>query len=274
MKPVFLTLILLAVMHVAKSQNHETIYLWPGNVPGETEPKQPQELTNKPEPGTTYIIKNNNPCLVVYPTIEKSKGCVVICPGGGYNLLAIDKEGYEIAEWFASKGITAYVLQYRVPQKRSGALQDVQRAIRIVRQQNADQKIGVMGFSAGASLSARASTLFDQQTYKAVDAADQLSARPDFTALIYPAYLDEGENRSLTPELKITDTTPSMFLFATLDDFYGNSALVMTTAMRDHKRPAELHMYPFGGHGYGLRKGSVAAETWPVLLEKWLNNTL
>lgn len=127
-----------------------------------------------------------------------------------------------------------------------------------------------MGFSAGGSLSTRTTTLYNEATYKPVDKADEQSARPAFCALIYPAYLDKGENRSLTPELKVNGSTPPMFLFATADDPYGNSALVMAGAMRDAKAPVELHFYDKGGHGYGLRKGNPAADVWPQLMEKWL----
>ena len=103
-----------------------------------------------------------------------------------------------------------------------------------------------------------------------VDKADSLSCRPDFTMLIYPAYLDQGSDFSLTPELQISKEVPPMFIFQTADDTYGNSSLVMAGALRSAKIPVELHMLSKGGHGYGLRPGNVAAETWPLLAEKWL----
>jgi acetyl esterase/lipase len=131
-----------------------------------------------------------------------------------------------------------------------------------------------MGFSAGGSLSARASTLFSKRTYLPVDKADSLSCRPSFTKLIYPAYLDQGTNLTLTPELKMSKDVPPMYIFQTADDQYGNSALVMAGALRDNKTPVELHLLPTGGHGYGLRQGKQAAETWPLLAEKWLTNIL
>jgi acetyl esterase/lipase len=133
------------------------------------------------------------------------------------------------------------------------------------------ERIGIMGFSAGGSLSARSSTLYDQRTYDPVDEMDAISSRPDFAALIYPAYLDQGENRTLTPELKVNENTPPMFIFETADDGHGNSALVMAGALRDAGVPVELHFMPEGGHGYGLRSGNPAAETWPELLASWLN---
>jgi acetyl esterase/lipase len=202
---------------------------------------------------------------------------VIVCPGGAYRILVYDKEGTEIAEWLNKLGIAAFVLQYRIPDKKEGALQDVQRALRIVRNEaskrNYDpEKIGVMGFSAGGSLSARASTLFNKRTYSPVDKTDSLSCRPAFTMLIYPAYLDQGPDFSLTPELKLSNDIPPFYIFQTAEDPYGNSALVMASALRNAKIPVELHILPKGEHGYGLRPGTLAAQTWPLFAEKWLSN--
>ncbi len=255
------------------------IEVWPSNVPDQISEKQEAKIATAKGDGVIRIAEVTNPILTIYtPPSDKANGKgIIICPGGGYNILAYNLEGTEIAEWLSSLGYTAFVLQYRVPQKQAGALQDVQRAIRMVRKDaskwnlNTNQ-IGLMGFSAGGSLSARASTLYDQSTYAKIDGADDLSCKPDFSILIYPAYLDKGENRALTPELKVTGATPPMFLFATADDRYANSALVMATSLRDAKVPVELHFLAEGGHGYGLRSGNTAAETWPKLLEEWLEN--
>jgi acetyl esterase/lipase len=176
-------------------------------------------------------------------------------------------------------GYTAFVLKYRVPKKQHGALQDIQRAIRVVRSRSDEwnidpNKLGVLGFSAGGSLCARASTRYGDITYEPVDDADQASARPDFAVLIYPAYLDHGHNRTLTPELSVDRNTPPMFLFATYDDRYGNGTLVMGKALSDHNVPVEVHYLPRGGHGYGLRPGKRAAETWPGLAEAWMRELL
>lgn len=255
---------------------HQVIHLWPGTVPGETATRKEAVVTPDGSNNVTRLTDVTDPVLEVFPAKGSSNGIgVVICPGGGYSILAINLEGYEIASWLNKLGYTAFVLQYRVPKKEAGALQDAQRAMRLVRSRAAEwklrpEKTGIMGFSAGGSLSARTATLYNEATYKPVDKADEQSARPAFCALIYPAYLDKGENRSLTPELKVNGNTPPMFLFATADDPYGNSALVMAGAMRDAKAPVELHFYDKGGHGYGLRKGNPAADVWPQLMEKWL----
>ncbi len=277
MKTLFAFLFLFLLSVSVHSQAKELIYLWPGKVPGELKEKLPPVFESSKNDNVLRFAEVTNPAIELFlpdPSI-KNGSAIIVCPGGGYKILAYDKEGTEIAAWLNKLGFTAFVLQYRIPDKKDGAIQDIQRAIRIVRSNsqkwNLDpEKIGVMGFSAGGSLSARASTLFNKRTYSVVDKTDSLSCRPDFTMLIYPAYLDQGSDFSLTPELQISKEVPPMFIFQTADDTYGNSSLVMAGAMRSAKIPVELHMLSKGGHGYGLRPGNVAAETWPLLAEKWL----
>jgi acetyl esterase/lipase len=280
MKPIF-TFVLLLFSLGSYSQKNDIIYLWPGKVPGE--PKEKMSPVREAPKGDNIIryAEVTNPSIEVFipdPALNRN-AAVVICPGGAYKILAYDKEGIDIAAWLNKLGFTALVLQYRIPDKKEGALQDAQRAIRIVRSNarkwNIDtEKIGIMGFSAGGSLSARTSTLFNKRTYPAVDEKDSLSCRPAFALLIYPAYLDEGPDRTLTPELQLTKETPPMFIFQTADDQYGNSALVMAGALRDAKLPFELHILATGGHGYGMKSGSLAGTTWPGLADDWLRRML
>jgi acetyl esterase/lipase len=277
MKTILSILLLQMTLINSFSQKKEIISIWPGKVPGEAKEKQ--------APGIDTIQKDNimrynevtNPAIEVWLPDHPGKNipAVVVCPGGGYRILAYDLEGTEIAAWLNKIGFAAFVLQYRVPDKKEGALQDIQRAIRVVKENakkwNIDpEKTGVIGFSAGGSLSARASTLFNKKTYSPVDKADNLSCRPSFTMLIYPGSLDKGPNRTLTPELKMSKDVPPMYIFQTADDEHANSALVMAGALRDNKTPVELHLLPTGDHGYGLRPGNTEAETWPLLAEKWL----
>lgn len=273
--------ILLLISYNTFSQKREIIYLWPGKVPGELKEKLPPVIDASRNDGVLRIAEITNPAIEVFlpdPSIRNG-AAVIVCPGGGYRILAYDKEGTEIAQWLNKLGFAAFVLQYRVPDKKEGALQDVQRAMRITRK-NAlkwsldPELIGVMGFSAGGSLSARASTLFNKRTYSPVDLTDTLSGRPAFTMLIYPAYLDQGPGLSLTPELSLSKDVPPMYIFQTADDQHANSALVMAAALRNGKISVELHILSKGGHGYGLRPGNQAPETWPLLAEKWLKNTL
>ena len=279
MKLLLIFILLFSFTTMGFAQTKDTLYLWPGAVPGESIAKSNPIQTDNTSGNVMRLTDVTNPALIVFKpqTALSNNTAVIVCPGGGYNILAIDKEGYEIAEWLNSLGYTAFVLQYRVPQKQKEAVYDIQRAIRLVRTKASTwgvEKIGVIGFSAGGSLGARAATRFTEDTYPKSDQIDEASSRPDFGLLIYPAYLDNGENRTLTPELSISENTPPLFIFGTADDNYGNSSLVMAGALRDHKVPVELHLLPEGGHGYGMRPGNIAAETWPELAEKWMQRVL
>jgi len=277
MKKLIILVFLMASSFLLPAQPSRTIHLWPFAVPSENSPKSADVPSPDDSRGVTRIARVTDPVIEVFEPAGGNRGGVgiVVCPGGAYRILAYDLEGTEIAGWLNSLGITAFVLHYRVPDNPAGALMDAQRALRVARDQYQNgpphlKTIGIMGFSAGGSLSARTSTRYQDKTYEPVDAADQLSSKPDFTLLIYPAYLDQGPGRSLTPELKVDSLTPPVFLFQTADDPYGNGSLVMAGALRDRKVPVEFHILPKGGHGYGLRKGNVAAEAWPELAAVWL----
>lgn len=261
---------LLATPALAQEQERN---IWPDKTPKEVvlkKGKMQQEMGND---GILRIKQMPVPTLQKFPVMKSpKKKVIIVCPGGAYGILAVNHEGTEIAQWLNALGYTAYVLRYRVPDNRAGALQDAQRAIRMVRAENPGKQVGIMGFSAGASLTARAATRSQSPSYTATDDIDTLSARPDFAALIYPAYMDEGENHTLTPELTITEQTPPCFVFQTADDPYGNSAFVISHALRSHKIPVQVHIYEKGGHGYGLRANLAdAASKWPKLMESWLN---
>lgn len=261
---------LVLIISQTNAQQPDTIYLWPGKVPGTAEAKQQHIISENNSGDVIRIAEVTNPMLLHFPA-NHQKLSMIICPGGAYQYLAVNKEGSEIAAWLNGLGITAYVLYYRVPNKKDGALMDLQRAIRLVKSMNTNHRVGVMGFSAGGSLAARAACPESIQPYEAVDENDTISPLPHLAALIYPAYLDEGENRQLSPGINISDFTPPIFIFGTADDPYGHSALVMASALRDNKKPVDLHFIATGGHGYGLRSGNNAAEKWPEMLFDWLS---
>lgn len=250
----------------------QVVNLWPERLPVGVCLKSGKMVQDEGRDKITRIRQMPVPTLEKWKAKRDNKDKVmIVCPGGGYSVLAVDLEGTEIAQWLNSLGYTAYVLRYRVPNDREGALQDAQRAIRMVRAQNPGKKVGIMGFSAGADLSCRAATSWNENTYGLVDETDSLSARPDYVGLVYPAYLDGGDNHSVTPSLNVNESTPPMFVFQTADDGYGYSSLAIAAALKNHKVPVELHIYPRGGHGYGLReKRAEAAAIWPVLMEKWM----
>ncbi|MEO5947216.1 MAG: alpha/beta hydrolase [Chitinophagaceae bacterium] len=271
-------LLFINVVMYSNAQQKEIIHLWPGSVPGEDSAKHPSRIYPDTRGNVVRITDINDPLVTVFvPKGKENTGAaVIVCPGGGNKYLALNMEGDEVAEWLSGLGITAFVLQYRVPMKQKGALQDIQRAIRIIRN-NAEKwkldtnKIGVMGFSAGGNLAGRATVSFNTTTYAAVDATDSLSCRPDFGLMLYPGSLSSGPEHKLKPEFAVDKNTPPIFLFVANDDGIG-LPLSFGYALHDAKIPMELHVYPTGGHGYGLRKGNPAAEAWPPLAEKWMMN--
>lgn len=270
----------------------QVIDLWPGGAPGEQGNIGEERDITKPGEGLVAgkrVIRLGNvskPTLSIYrpPAGKETGAAVLVCPGGGYNILALDLEGTEVCEWLNSVGVTAVLLKYRVPkraglEKHAPALQDAQRALGLVRHRakewNLDPKrIGVMGFSAGAHLSATLANSSEPRGYTAVDEADAASYRPDFTLLIYPAYLTvEKDGDKIAPELKVSSNTPPAFIAMSQDDpVRVESALFYTLALKQAKVPVELHLYPSGGHGYGLRPSKELVTTWPQRAADWLRS--
>lgn len=268
----------------------EPIPLWPKSAPGETGDIGEERDTTKPTDrgvagkAVIRIGHVSSPTITVYPAPkDKATGAaVVVCPGGGYSILAWDLEGTEICEWFNSIGVTSVLLKYRVPARKNqprhaAPLQDAQRALGIVRHRAAEwridpKRIGILGFSAGGHLAATLCNNAEKRTYDPVDDADAVSCRPDFALLIYPAYLtvkDQGDK--LAPELPVSGNTPPTFLLQTEDDAIRvENSLHYCLVLKQAKVSAELHVYPTGGHGYGLRPTDQAVTAWPKLAETWL----
>ena len=263
------------------------ILLFPDGAPGETtKMKQKDDLSGNKVAGCPVlrISDVSEPTLTFFPAPadNNSGATIIVNPGGGYNILAYNLEGTEICKRFNSHGVNCVLVKYRVPrreglEKHQAPLQDLQRAIAYTRSHAGEWKIdpnriGVMGFSAGAHLAAMASTAYDERTYPAVDAADNASLRPDFCVLIYPAYLD-GENFSISPELKVTEKTPPTFIVQTQDDHrLLNSSLFYYYALKEAKAPVAMSLYPSGGHGYGLRNTGDLVNEWPFRVMSWLSD--
>lgn len=264
------------------------IPVWPEKPPGVIEiPGEEREEPLRPNDSTIRVTNVSRPTLTVYraPAEKNTGAAVLICPGGGYSILAWNKEGTEVAEWLNSIGVTGVVLKYRVPartpESRLAPLYDAQRAMGLIRQHAAEwgvqpNKVGVLGFSAGGHLAARLSTDHATRGYPALDDADKLPCRPDFALLIYPAYLVAGKgSHELAPELKVSGDTPRTFLLQTQDDgVQVECSLFYYLALKTAKVPSELHVYPNGGHGYGLRPSIDAVSTWPQRAETWLKTLL
>lgn len=266
------------------------IPLWPGKAPGETVELPPEADIPKPDgqgvAGRRVIRLGNvsQPTITVYPAPKDTAtgAAVVVCPGGAYNILAYDLEGTEVCEWLNSIGVTGVLLKYRVPRrkglgKHTAPLQDAQRALGIIRSRAAEwgldpKRIGILGFSAGGHLAAAVSNNCETRTYPRIDASDDIGIRPDFTLLIYPGYLTTKEQSTrLAPELSVDVRTPTAFIVMAEDDPVGvENALFYALALKNAKVPFELHIYPTGGHGYGLRPTEHAVTTWPARAADWL----
>jgi acetyl esterase/lipase len=280
------------------SPGHTQRPLWPGAapdaqpVPGpETERLRTGHLiAGKPWMAVTNVSR---PTMTVYaPKGANTGAAVVVLPGGGFQVLAMDLEGTEVCRWLTTQGITCVLLKYRVPStpydwrcgcysdlyaRPTPALEDVQRAMGLVRLHAREwhidpHRIGVLGFSAGGYLVAEISTHFRHRLYPAVDAADKESARPDFAMAIYPGHLATDDGK-LNPNVPVSSRTPPTFLVQAENDNEDgvNQALVYYTALAKAHVPAEMHLYARGGHAFGLRRTKAPITAWPVLAKKWLD---
>jgi acetyl esterase/lipase len=280
----FLFLFLVGTMSLL-SQEKE-ILLFPNGAPGENvKLKQVDDASGNKVAGCPVLRVGNvsEPTLTFYPApVNNNSGVTIIVnPGGGYNILAYNLEGTEICKRFNSYGVNCVLVKYRVPrreglEKHEAPLQDVQRAIAYTRSHakewniNSD-KIGVLGFSAGAHLSAVASN-YSSRTYPRIDSYDDVSLRPDFTVLVYPAYLS-ADNFRISPELKVDSNTPPTILIQTQDDkSFIDSSLFYYYALKQANVPAAMHLYPSGGHGYGARNTGHTVNEWPHRVLSWLRD--
>jgi acetyl esterase/lipase len=266
------------------------IKIWPGDVPDSKPAAGPERNVTTAQdasPGGKAVVRIADvvsPTITRYPPKGQNTGvAALVFPGGGYRRLSMDLEGSEICDWLTGTGITCVLVKYRVPDsgpypKSPAALEDAQRAMGMVRSRAAEwqidpNKIGVIGFSAGAHLAAALSTHFDTRLYKSQDAADQVSCRPDFAMVIYPGYT-AGAPQALTPnpDLKVTTQTPPTFLVQTEDDktAHVESSLAYYVALKNVGVPVEMHLFTQGGHGYGLRNTGFPVAEWPILAETWL----
>lgn len=276
--------------NAANAQQHPEIKIWPNGLPSgaaEFDAEKAKELIaeTKVHP-RGHILFVDTPTLTVYRAPEESANgtAVVVCPGGGYNVLAWQHEGVALAEWFNSIGVSAFVLKYRVPRRSADnmhwePMQDVQRAVRLVRHDAEKYKIdpdriGVLGFSAGGHLTIMSAVQYDTKCYDPIDEVDAVSARPSFVCPIYAAYLGEGyrdDAAELSALVSVTEKTPPMFMAVTWGDkMRGAQSALLLSRLREHNVPAELHVYQNGGHGYGINKTEYPVSKWHQHLATWL----
>jgi acetyl esterase/lipase len=280
------------------SPGHTQVPLWPGTPPDARPHPGPETFRTTGKESLvagrpwSLIGHVSRPTLTVYSPHRRSTGAaVVVFPGGGYQILAIDLEGTEVCDWLNSLGITAVLLKYRVPGEerlpKSGAypdspeaLEDAQRAVGLVHFHAVEwridpHKIGVLGFSAGGHMSAAISNHFARRLYPEVDAADRVSCRPDFAVALYPGHLHLEDNSvALNPDIRrhITRETPPTFLLQNEDDHVDRveDSLSYYMGLKKAGVPVEMHLYAHGGHAFGLRHTKYAATDWPMLVERWL----
>ena len=266
-----------------------TLALWPGAPPdaipnaapeADTSTATSDRVAGRPLLRLGHV---STPTLTLYqPAANPSGAAIIVFPGGGYEILAIDLEGTEVCQWLNAAHITCILAKYRVPgtgpyPKSAAALDDAQRAVGLVRSHAADwhidpHRIGVLGFSAGGHLAAAVSTHFDRRLYTPIDAADRISCRPDFAVVLYPGYLaDAAQNFARNPAITPTAQTPPTFLLqAENDPVHVENAVNYFLQLKAANVPAELHIYAKGGHGYGLRRTALPITGWPALVETWL----
>jgi acetyl esterase/lipase len=283
---------------------HVQVPIWPKAVPDALAHPKPE--TSGPPAGKQWWPRANDvsiPTMTVYAPKGRNTGvAMVVFPGGGYRMLAMDLEGTEVCDWLTSRGITCVLLKYRVPgsgpwwdpeknkrvyPKVFTAVQDAQRTLGLVRLHAAEwhvdpHKIGVIGFSAGGHLAASVSTRFDKRIYPLVDAADKLSCRPDFAVVVYPGHLwlheddDEDtrpqEDLRLRPDIHPRSDTPPTFLLQAEDDTVDgvDQSLAYYVGLKKAGVPTEMHLYAQGGHAFGLRPNKFPVAQWPKLVETWL----
>lgn len=282
------------------SAGHTQIPLWPGTPP-DTKPMSGPEITGPVKKNVagkpwTYVTHVSVLTMTVYlPSGKNTGAAVVVFPGGGFEVLAIDLEGTEVCDWLTAKGITCILLEYRVPSEPYDAkcdcrpdnlitparsLEDAQRTMGLVRLHAKEwhidpHKVGVLGFSAGGYLAAEINTRYQKRLYAPIDAADKESARPDFAVLVYPGHLtpDRSDDLQLNPNVPITHDTPPTFLLQAEDDTTDgvNQVLTYFIAAKKAGAKAEMHIYAEGGHAFGLRRTKQPITDWPLLVETWLH---
>ncbi len=292
MKKLNLLLIALTITTILNAQD-KTLKVWPNGAPNDNGMKEPEEKYE----GLRVRNVSEAEMYVYLPEENNSGAAVVICPGGGYWIEAMDHEGYDMAAWLKSKGVTGIVLKYRLPYGHHEVpASDLKRAIRIVRSNAKEwgidpQKVGIAGSSAGGHLASTVGTHFDTGIKDSSDPIDKISCRPDFMLLLYPVVtfneefghmgsrknlIGEGNDWKMVEEysneLHVTPETPPTFLVLADDDkaVPPRNSVEFYLALKKNNVPAEMHIFQEGGHGFGMKKKNLPVEEWPNLFYNWL----
>jgi acetyl esterase/lipase len=241
--------------------------------------------TNTSVPSSTDILRIANvtvPTLAVMRPKQPDGRAVIVCPGGGYKILASEHEGVEAGRWLNGQGITAFILKYRVPQREGVevALQDAQRAVSLVRSRASEfgidpEWVGLLGFSAGGHLAALCCHGYDHRSYEPLDGTDRFSCRPTFGLLIYPRRLADAEGKLAEPfTTPRRNLTPPIFVAVAADDPRAAGDFPYVLGLREARVPVAFHVYESGGHGNGLRPDGYPFSRWTIAAERWLGDLL
>jgi acetyl esterase/lipase len=253
--------------------------LWPDGVPLSGQKAEPSEEVRTNKNGILRITNVTRPQMTVYRPDNPNGAAVLVCPGGGYKILAYEHEGTDVCEFLTEHGVTAILLKYRVPSPRERALQDAQRAIGMIHHHAEEWgvdsgRIGMLGFSAGGNLTVMTCLHGSEHTYPMDEKLDVENSIPSFAIPVYPAYLVErGSEGPLLSDITVKDTSPPLCLVHAADDpWTASGSFLLAVEYKKHDIPCEVHVYAKGGHGFGMKKNGLPVDAWPHRVIEWMDS--
>ena len=253
--------------------------LWPDGVPLSGQKAEPSEEVRTSKNGILRITNVTRPQMTVYRPDDPNGAAVLVCPGGGYKILAYEHEGTDVCEFLTEHGVTAILLKYRVPSPRERALQDAQRAIGMIHHHAEEWgvdsgRIGMLGFSAGGNLTVMTCLHGSEHTYPMDEKLDVENSIPSFAIPVYPAYLVErGTEGPLLSDITVKDTSPPLCLVHAADDpWTASGSFLLAVEYKKHDIPCEVHVYAKGGHGFGMKKKGLPVDAWPHRVIEWMDS--
>ena len=253
--------------------------LWPDGVPLSGQKAEPSEEVRTNKNGILRITNVTRPQMTVYRPDDPNGAAVLVCPGGGYKILAYEHEGTDVCEFLTDHGVTAILLKYRVPSPRERALQDAQRAIGMIHHHAEEWgvdsgRIGMLGFSAGGNLTVMTCLHGSEHTYPMDEKLDVENSTPSFAIPVYPAYLVErGTEGPLLSDITVKDASPPLCLVHAADDpWTASGSFLLAVEYKKHDIPCEVHVYAKGGHGFGMKKKGLPVDAWPHRVIEWMDS--
>jgi acetyl esterase/lipase len=253
--------------------------LWPDGVPASEQKAEPSEEVRTNKNGILRITNVTRPQMTVYRPDNPNGAAVLVCPGGGYKILAYEHEGTDVCEFLTEHGVTAVLLKYRVPSPQECALQDAQRALGIIHHHAEEWgvdsgRLGMLGFSAGGNLTVMTCLHGSEHTYPMDEKLDVKNSIPSFAIPVYPAYLVErGTEGPLLSDITVKDTSPPLCLVHAADDpWTASGSFLLAVEYKKHDIPCEVHVYAKGGHGFGMKKKDLPVDAWPHRVIEWMDS--